>query len=298
MQLAPIVLFVYNRPWHTKETIEALRKNNLASESELIVFSDGAKNDLDEIKVREVRQYINSISGFKTVTISTRDENWGLAKSVIAGVTEVVNKHGKVIVLEDDLVTASCFLKYMNEALEMYEHEEKVISIHGYVYPIKNILPETFFIKGADCWGWATWKRGWGIFQSDGAKLLAELEGKSLSDEFDFNKSYGYSEMLKEQIRGRNNSWAVRWYASAFLKNKLTLYPGKSLIQNIGFDGEGTHADSSKVYQGELAVKIIVQPIMVEENKFARVEFENYFRSISKMGLLKKIVINLQKIFK
>ena len=160
MSLAPIVLFVYNRPEHTRKTVKALQDNDLTDESILYIFSDAAKNDDEVENVEKVREYIRTISGFKQIIIIEREKNYGLANSIISGVTEIVNKYGKIIVLEDDLVTSKYFLSFMNDALEIYKDENKVICIHGYIYPIKSELPETFFIKGADCWGWATWKRG------------------------------------------------------------------------------------------------------------------------------------------
>jgi GT2 family glycosyltransferase len=145
--LAPIALFVYNRPWHTRQTVEALKKNQLFDSSDLIILSDGAKDQASAQKVEEVRQYLRTISGFKSVKIIERDCNIGLAQSIISGVTQVINEYGRVIVMEDDLVTSPFFLRYMNDALECYENEDKVISIHGYCYPI-SVLPETFFLKG------------------------------------------------------------------------------------------------------------------------------------------------------
>ena len=197
MELAPIVLFTYNRPWHTRQTIAALQKNELADRSDLFIYSDGFKEDQAKIKVKEVRNYIHTIDGFKTVTIRERGENMGLADSVIDGVKAVVNECGRVVVLEDDIVTSPFFLRYMNDALKLYEHEEKVISIHGYIYPVSGKLPPTFFIRGADCWGWATWKRGWDLFEGDGQKLLNELEEKRLERLFDFNETYGYTQPNK-----------------------------------------------------------------------------------------------------
>jgi hypothetical protein len=227
INLAPIVLFVYNRPDHTVKTIKALQKNELASESELFIYSDEAKNDDAQIAVDKVRKYINKIDGFKKVTVIKRETNWGLSRSIINGVTDVINKYKKIIVLEDDLVTSFYFLRFMNESLDMYEKDNQVASIHGYIYPIEN-LPDNFFIRGADCWGWGTWKNKWDIFEPDGQKLLNELTAKNLLKEADFNNSFGFIKMLKGQINGKNDSWAVRWNMSAFLKNMVTLYPGKS----------------------------------------------------------------------
>jgi len=265
METAPIALFVYNRPWHTRQTVESLQNNELASESDLIIFSDAPKieGNNDKIqknieKVKEVREYIRTIGGFKSVKVIEKDKNFGLANSIISGVTEVVNQYGKIIVLEDDMITSPYFLRFMNEALDLYEKEEKVISIHGYVYPIPD-LPETFFLKGADCWGWATWKRGWDLFEPDGEKLLRKLREKKLLKRFDFDGAYPYTKMLKDQIKGKNDSWAIRWYASALIQDKFTLYPGKSLVKNIGLDSSGIHNDNTDYFD----VKIYNLPMNI-----------------------------------
>jgi len=280
MDLAPIILFVYNRPWHTQQTVEALIKNELASESELFIYSDEAKNDDARVSVDEVRKYIDNITGFKKITVIKRDKNWGLANSIIDGVTKIVNEYGRIIVLEDDLVTSPYFLKFMNEGLTMYENEDKVASIHGYIYPIDN-LPNTFFIKGADCWGWATWKRAWDVFEPNGQKILDELKSRGLEKGADFNNSYGLTQMLKDQIKGKNNSWAVRWYMSAFLKDMLTLYPGKSYVQNIGDDDSGTHCGVSDIFRVELSTSNNINRLELVENSDSRKKIEIFFDSIN-----------------
>ena len=280
VNLAPIVLFVYNRPWHTQQTVEALQKNKLASESELFIYSDEAKNDDARVSVDEVRKYIDNITGFKKITVIKRDKNWGLANSIIDGVTKIVNEYGRIIVLEDDLVTSPYFLKFMNEGLTMYENEDKVASIHGYIYPIDN-LPNTFFIKGADCWGWATWKRAWDVFEPNGQKILDELKSRGLEKGADFNNSYGLTQMLKDQIKGKNNSWAVRWYMSAFLKDMLTLYPGKSYVQNIGNDDSGTHCGVSDIFRVELSTSNNINRLELVENSDSRKKIEIFFDSIN-----------------
>ena len=291
--ISPIILFVYNRILHTKRTIDNLKKNYLSRKSDLIIFSDGSRNDSDLKDINVVREYIRKIEGFKSIRIIERDSNWGLSKSIISDVTEVINRYGNAIVLEDDLITAPHFLEYMNQALNYYKDEEKVISIHGYIYPIISKLPETFFIKGADCWGWATWKRGWDIFNSDGKQLIQEIYDKKLQKEFNFNGCYDYTGMLKDQIKGRNNSWAIRWYASAFLKDKLTLYPGRTLVQNIGYDGSGMHCRKTNRFNNELYnYKISVKNIPVTENINVRREIEKYFQNtklILPLELMKKL---------
>jgi hypothetical protein len=279
---APIALFVYNRPEHTRRTVEALKGNTQAKESVLIVFSDAPKSEAQVEKVREVREYIQHISGFKSVSVVARETNFGLARSIIDGVTMIVNKYGQIIVLEDDIVTSSYFLQFMNDALATYENEEKVISIHGYTLPIPADLPETFFLRDPGCWGWATWKRGWDQFESNGSKLRELIKKAGLVNEFNFSGSSDYLGMLEDQIMGRNDSWAVRWYASAFLLNKLTLYPGISLAQNIGNDGSGQHCGETDQFLVELAVRPVrVGGGAVEENKYVRSELIKYLMSIS-----------------
>lgn len=283
-KLAPVILFVYNRPEHTLKTLTALSENEWANESVLYIFADGPKINASAQNLKlieETRRLIKSKKWCGEVNIIERKENFGLANSVISGVSEIITKHGKAIILEDDLVSSNCFLRYMNEALEAFENNSDVACISGYTYPIKN-LPELFFIKGADCWGWATWKRAWDHFEPDGNKLLQTLKSKSLTNEFDFNSSYPYIKMLEEQIEGKNNSWAVRWYASAFLKNQLCLYPGKSYVNNIGADGSGTHF-STATKQFETALNthpISTYKITIEENAFARGKFEDYFNTL------------------
>jgi len=277
---SPVVLFVYNRPNHTRQTIDSLKLNYLAKESDLFVFSDAAK-DIDSINgVNEVRTLIHKIEGFKSVTIVCRETNFGLSNSIIDGVTSIINKYGRVIVLEDDLITSPYFLSYMNKYLDLYRNDNNIASIHGYVYPIEN-LKNTFFLRGADCWGWATWKRAWRFFEPDGKILLKNLISLNLENEANFNNTYNFSQMLRDQINGKNDSWAIRWYMSAFLNNMLTLYPGKSFVQNIGFDEFGTHFKSStKVYNVELNTILNIEKIKLEEDLNARHLFEVYFKKI------------------
>lgn len=287
--LAPIVLFVYSRPDHVRRTVDALKKNLFANDSDLIVFSDAPRTETQADMVQEVRQYIRQIDGFKSVTIIEREVNLGLACSIIDGVTAIMNKYGRIIVLEDDMVTSPYFLTYMNEALDKYVNDDRVVSIHGYVYPVEQPLPEAFFLPGADCWGWATWGRGWACFTGDGQLLLNELKRRKLIRAFDFNGAYPFSKMLKGQIKGTNDSWAVRWYASAFLAGKLTLYPGRSLVHNIGNDNSGTHCGESENLDTKLSnTPINLSNIEIEPSQEGRQAFENFFRQ-KQTGLLRQL---------
>ena len=279
MMYAPILLFTYNRLAHTRRCVEALLKNSLATESELFIYSDGAKDDTQQAAVNEVRYYIHNIRGFKQITIIQRDENWGLARNIIDGVTTQVNRYGKVIVLEDDLVVAPYFLQFMNDALETYKDEPKVGHIQACDFTQDPTLPDTFLIKWTGSWGWGTWDRAWKHFNPNGQELLQELEERKLTYTFDFNGKYGYTRMLRRQIAGKNNSWAIRWNASLFLKGILSLNVGRSLVQNEGFDGSGTHCGGGGLYASTLHLdRLPVTPISpIEENTKARQAYVRYY---------------------
>lgn len=298
MIFAPITLFVYNRLEHTRRTVDALKKNKLADSCELIIFSDAPKSEIQVDGVKEVRQYIRQIDGFKSIIIVERETNYGLAKSIIDGVAKVVNQYGRIIVLEDDLVTSPYFLTYMNEALEKYADDNRVVSIHGYVYPVKQSLPEAFFLRGADCWGWATWQRGWAHFNPDGQYLIDELKRRKLIGMFDFNGAYSFSKMLKAQIKGSNDSWAVRWHASAFLADKLTLHPGRSLVHNIGNDASGTHCGESNIHDVLLSVTPIdISGVEVIPSILGYQAFELFYRQ-SQGNLMQRISRSLATILR
>lgn len=279
MTLAPILLFVYNRPLHVRNSVQSLLSNYLAKDSELYIFSDAAKDEAAKPLVDEVRTFIHSISGFKQIHFVEREENWGLARNIIDGVTRLVNEYGRVIVLEDDLITAPYFLRFMNDALETYKDEEKVGHIQACDFTKDPSLPDTFLIKFTGSWGWATWKRAWKHFNPNGQELLDEMLRRKLNRQFDFNGKYGFTRMLRRQIEGKNNSWAIRWNASLFLADILSLNVGKSLIQNEGFDGSGTNCGSGNLYDSNLWMKplpvVKISPIV--ENKEARNAFMRYY---------------------
>jgi glycosyltransferase involved in cell wall biosynthesis len=279
MNLSPILLFVYNRPAHTRRCIESLSRNLLAVESELFIYADGAKDQTVADEVEEVRQYIRSVQGFKKVILIERNENWGLARNIIDGVSTQVQKYGKVIVLEDDLVVAPHFLRFMNDALETYQDEPKVGHIQACDFTQDASLPDTFLIKWTGSWGWATWERAWKHFNPNGKELLQELEARKLTYTFDFNGKYGFTRMLRRQIEGKNNSWAIRWNASLFLEDILSLNVGRSLVQNEGFDGSGTNCGGGGLYASHLHLEPLpvhkISP--VKENQNARQAFIRYY---------------------
>jgi hypothetical protein len=285
---APVILFVYNRPKHTRATLANLLNNPECPQTDLYVFSDGPKSPLDTDAVQQVREIVAKVSGFRSLQLRFRDTNAGLANSIISGVTEVIGARGAAIVLEDDLLVSPHFLHYMNSALERYANNHQVASIHGWNFPLKaKNLPDSFFLRGADCWGWATWKRAWSKFEPNGQKLLSELESRRLTRHFDLEGAYPYTQMLRDQIAGKNNSWAIRWHASAFLHNMVTLHPGESLVKNIGLDGSGVHSQPDTKMETNITDKSeFTFPSTVEENSKMRAEIIRHLRS-GRPGLLK-----------
>ncbi len=245
-ELAPIALFAYKRLDHSRQTIEALQANHFASDSNLVIFADAARVEEDREAVGLVREYLKTVTGFRSVRIVERETNLGLANSIIDGVSSILEEFGKIIVMEDDLITSPHFLAYMNDALKLYEKEERVMHISGYMFPLANAmtLPSSFFYRATTCWGWATWQRAWKNIELNSEHLLAQIKQRKLEKEFDILGSYQFTEMLEEQSRGLIDSWAIRWYASVFLHQGLCLHPSKSLVSNIGLDGSGEHCGS------------------------------------------------------
>lgn len=267
---APIALFVYNRPQHTERTLKFLKQNELAADSRLFIFSDGPKTDEDVDKVTMVRDLLKTVEGFKSVEIIERKSNMGLADSVIAGVSRLVKDYKQVIVFEDDLITSPYTLNYFNDALNRYRSEERVMHIGAYMYHLKeNTLPESFFYRAATSWGWATWDRAWQHFEPNIDTLMGQFDAKKRSA-FSIDHTMNFWKQMLDFKNGKNNSWAIRWYASIFLKNGLTLNPAHSLVNNIGHDGTGVHSGINDIYNVIIHPKpITVFPEEVKENAHA-----------------------------
>lgn len=300
--LAPIALFVYNRPQHTVQTLEFLKKNELASESKLYIFSDGAKTPQDESKVAEVRKIIRQTDGFRSVEIIERTENAGLANSIIAGVSKLVKEYGQVIVYEDDLISSPHTLTYFNDALNRYREVDKVMHIGSYMFPIETEgLPETFFFRAATSWGWATWDRAWKHFEPDIDTLLARFDEQKKAA-FAIDNTMNYWKQMQEFKTGKNNSWAIRWYASIFLMNGLTLNPSKSLVRNIGHDGTGVHSGINDIYNVAINQEPVKHfPEVLEENTQAYEALKKYFanRKGNLLARAKRVaVLKLHQLFK
>ena len=294
--LAPIVLFVYNRPKHTRKTLAALEKNLLASSSLLFIISDGAKNADAVEAVNQVRSIIREPWNFKHITIMERNRNWGLAENVIDGVTKIVNEYGHVIVLEDDLETSPYALTYFNDALLRYQAEERVMEISGYMYPVQHPkrLPKSFFFRVANSWGWATWKRAWDKFNPD-IEALTENFDRADIKQFSIERSENFWKQVKAYKAGKINSWAIRWYLSVFNAQGLVLYPRNSMVQNIGTDGSGTHSDRDNVYRVDLAQsKMKYFPNEIEENKKAYEAIKQFYAT-RKGSIMERLVRYINK---
>ncbi|MCX7308785.1 MAG: glycosyltransferase [Afipia sp.] len=256
--LAPIVLFIYNRPDHTRRTLAALAANPLASRSDLIVYADGPKKPEHAVAIGQARDVVRNAPGFKSLRMIERVENFGLAKSIITGVSEICAEHGRAIVLEDDLIVAPQFLTFLNQCLERFENETEVMQISGYSFPAyDNSTRDTFFLPMISCWGWATWSAAWAKFDPS-MSLLTTLDTNSeLRRRFNIDDTYDYYGMACQQRKGSIDSWGVRWQLSLFGDNGLVLYPKVSLVTNEGVDSSGTHGMGASVFQRELSANAL-----------------------------------------
>ena len=292
MELAPIVLFVYNRPDHTIKTIESLKSNHLSNQSKLYIYSDGPKNDYDKFLVNKTRNYIKDLSGFKYVEIIHNETNLGLANSIIKGVSSVIEAHGKVIVLEDDILTSKNFLKFMNLALDYYQDIDNVWSISGWNYPIDpSGLDDVFLWRVMNCWGWATWIDKWQYFSKDLSDI--ELAPEKLKS-FNLDGYENFYKQLVDNKKGVIDTWAIFWYYTIFRNHGLCCNPTISLVKNIGLDGSGQHcSDMDKYENNRISVK--------EEFKFSDKIIENKLalkriKSFYKPNIFNKILLKINNI--
>jgi hypothetical protein len=241
---SPILLITFNRPDHTNRTLFALSLNEYANNSVLYCYIDGPRNTEDLLKQEKIINIIqNYRENFKSVKIIKRERNLGLAKNIIEAVTEVVSKHKKVIVLEDDIITSKAFLKFMNAGLEFYEREKRVwhISAHSEIN-LTDRKNEIFLCRVMDCWGWATWEDRWSFFEKDAEKLINEFT-ENMIYEFDLDGSGKFWNQVLANAAKKIDTWAIFWYATIFRRNGLCVNPFFSYVKNIGFDGSGVHCN-------------------------------------------------------
>ena len=288
-ELAPVIMFVYNRLDSVEQTIENLKRHELAEQAELFIFSDAAKKESQVENVSLVRNYIHKIDGFKSVHIIEAEKNKGLAKSVITGVTEIINEKGKVIVVEDDLITSPQFLTFINDALDFYEDEKKIWSISGYQFPFE--LPETYTKSvyaayRSSSWGWATWKDRWETIDWE-VKDYSSYKYNPLRIAKFCKGGTDLDKMLRYQMQGKIDSWAIRWCYNQCKQDKYTIYPVKPLVNNIGTDGRGTHCDPTSVrFRQTLATSFKYE---FEHNLPVDREVMKKYRKIVNRSVLRKI---------
>jgi hypothetical protein len=295
-ELAPIVLFVYNRPWHTKKTIESLKKNELAGESELFIFADNTFDEKNKESVDAVRSFVKSIDGFKTVKIVERESNFGLANNVISGVTEVIDSYSKVIVLEDDIVCGRSYLSYMNKLLSYYQYNEEIYSVTGYTYPIMipvNYKYDVYFSPRASSWGWGTWKDRWETVDWEVRDYGNFINNSKRIKSFNSGGD-DLSKMLKKQMNGKIDSWSIIWSYAHFKNSSYCVFPTKSRLKNIGADRTGIHTNKTKKFDVELYEEE-TELNLTEEVIFDQVIINNFQKFFSQ-NKFKKIINKLNNL--
>jgi len=307
--LAPVAIFAYKRVKLLQQTIAALKKNDMSEDTCLYIFSDGAATPLIQPLVSEVRDYVNTISGFKSVTLCFRDSNLGLAANLEDGVSHVLKHHNTVIVLEDDIVTSPSFLSFMNDALSMYKYTDAVAQICAYSF-IETLatsfgIGDSYFVLGSDCLAWATWRRAWCDYSPDSEALAYKLKARRLVSSFNRSGSYNYFRMLRNNGRTGSRSWAVNFHAVNYLLSRYTLYPKVSLALHLGTDEHATNYVSRK--RDPLLVRLSEIPVRLEELVVTELPgttkaFNSYLRGargslISRaLDLLRIKVLALQKL--
>lgn len=300
MNTAPILIFCFNRPIHTAQTIDALSKNYLAESSDVYFFLDGAKSDKDQKNIDAVYEVINRKYNFRSTTIIRSEKNKGLANSIIDGVTNTIEKYGKVIVLEDDIVTNKFFLTYMNKALNLYKNEQNIWHISGWNYPISyKDLEDSFFHQIMNCWGWATWSDRWQFFEKNPMKIIKNWTQEDII-KFNLNGAYNFWSQIELNQKGIINTWAIFWYATIFQSNGLCLNPTQSLVNNIGLDGSGENCIKNQFIKNNTSNKITRQidfPKQIIKNQIAEDRIREYLISL-KPSLVKRLIRKCVSIIK
>jgi hypothetical protein len=293
---SPICIFAYNRPFHLERTLSALAQNHEASESKVYIFIDGPKDEYDKKLVNESIKIAEKVDGFRDKHIIVSERNKGLAESIKTGVNKIFETHSKVIVLEDDILTVNSFLKYMNAALNKYESYEDVASVQSFSVATGK-YEQYFFLPGADCWGWGTWRDRWMSVTWDSKELLKRIVLNGSERKFNFDNSYNFSLLLSLQSKRKIDSWAICWQASTFLRNMKSLYPPVNLSSNIGFDKFATNTKSrGYIFQSEEYCNVNLDfpnDISIDSEIFDTVS-NFYFQSSRNPILLRRIIRTLK----
>lgn len=292
--MVPVVIFVYSRLDKLQKCLNALEKNKECAQTELYIYADGAKKEEDRDKVAAVRNYLKNDyiprTKFQSVVLTESKTNKGLASSIIGGVSEVIKKYGKAIIVEDDLIVSRDFLSYMNQALTYYENYDQIGSISAYTLPLKmlrNYKHDIYILQKGECWGWGTWKDRWEKVDwsvSTYPEYKADPEMRKAFNQIGF----GLDQMLSSYMDGRLDTWAVRWCYHLFRNNLLTVYPRISRTNNIGVDGTGTHCTptdlySAQIYADEKECKFELLPVNRKIAK-ATVDFEAGKKTVFELG--------------
>lgn len=288
-RLAPLAVFVYKRVEHTRRMLQSLCANPDFIRSPVTVYCDGPKDEGDRVAVEETRRLVRALA--PKARIVARNENFGLARSIIAGVTENCAEYGRVIVCEDDLLFSPFALDYFNDALDFYAAQERVMHVSGYMYPVRHQLPPAFLYREGTCWGWATWQRAWVKFERDPKVIMGWIERHGRRRDFDVNDTMYFWQMLTMQAQGKLDSWAIRWYGSIFMQGGLSLHPGRALVANKGHDGSGVHCDATNEFEVELATVPISPddfPAVIEENEAAVRAMMAYRKPSDPFGLARR----------
>jgi Glycosyl transferase family 2 len=272
--IAPIIYFAYNRPQHTRQTLEALSKNNLAKESVLRIYIDGTKagSSAETIaNIEEVKKIALEKKWCGEVNVIISEKNRGLFKSITEGITKTVNEFGKVIVMEDDVLVSPFFLNFMNDALDLYENTPAVMHISGFSraeFSAVKVQESTYFFNHTSCWGWATWKRAWDKFTTDSLAVKAAISKKGNIKKLNMDNTFEMFWGLKAIADGKFQSWNTIWHSIVFLYDGFCLHPTKSLVSNIGHDGSGTNCVPDEYFgKNELLdERTIIKAIPVKEN--------------------------------
>jgi len=299
---APIALFVYNRPKHVKRVIEAIKKNKISQDSIIYIFSDFSTETAEKKKIQKIRKFLKNLKCFKKIIVIERKHNLGTSKNIILGLNQIFKKYSRCIVIEDDILISKNFLFQMNYFLEKFKRNNKVASIEGFMYPAKfqDNIPNYFYLKGTGCWGWATWKRSWKDYENSAEKLLNKFnDKKKLIYDFNYYDTYPYYRMLKKQVYSKKKSWAIKWYASNYHKNKYTIYFKNTLVKNIGLDGSGENCiidyqiNQKKFSNQKHKIKLNIK---LEENITAKKNIANYLSN--KFSFKNKINFVIKRLLK
>jgi len=295
---APIVLFVFARPEHTRRTIEALKNNFLADQSDLIIYSDAARNEDERRRVESVRDIISKVSGFRSVSIIERDINNGLSKNICEGVADACNLYGRAIVIEDDIVTSPYFLAYMNKALDRYVNDKEIWHISGWNYPVDTDgLGDAFFWRLMNCWGWATWADRWKYYSKDPDRLISTWN-KCHIKRFNLDGFADFWGQIKGNQSGKIDTWAIFWYATIFEHNGLCLNPSKTLVQNIGVDLSGENCGDAAHFTSESILEEVPGfPPDMEESVLAVQRVKQFYKNFNG-SLARKIIRRIKRIIK